>query len=146
MAKMVRCNLRDDQSSLGSAPTKPHKPKCYRCAVQALIHALVTLSATMRRMHETDITNGGPGFLDRVSKRPAVPHGLRSTFSDWVSERTRYPAQMAVFALAHKIANAVEAAYRRGDMLEKRRQLMTDWANFLEGTETSDATIIEWVA
>ncbi|GGO34487.1 hypothetical protein GCM10010991_25360 [Gemmobacter aquaticus] len=106
----------------------------------------MTLSATMRRMHEADIANGGPGFLDRVSKRPAVPHGLRSTFSDWVSERTRYPAQMADFALAHKIANAVEAAYRRGDMLEKRRQLMTDWANFLEGTETSDATIIEWVA
>ncbi len=93
----------------------------------------MTLSATMKRMHKADITEGGKGFLDRVSKRPAVPHGLRSTFRDWVAEQTNYPGDMAEVALAHKISNAVEASYRRGDMIEKRRRMMADWADFMGG-------------
>lgn len=60
-----------------------------------------------------------------------VPHGLRSTFSDWAAELTNYPRDMAEMALAHTLTNAVEAAYRRGDMLEKRRAMMEAWANFL---------------
>lgn len=91
----------------------------------------MTLSATMRRLHEADIAADGPGFLDRVNKRPAVPHGLRSTFRDWAAERTQYPGDMAEVALAHRINNVVEAAYRRGDMVEKRRRMMADWAHFL---------------
>lgn len=90
-----------------------------------------TLSATMKRMHKADIDGGGAGFIDRVSKRPAVPHGLRSTFRDWVAEQTNYPGDMAEVALAHKISNAVEASYRRGDMIEKRRRMMADWAGFV---------------
>jgi integrase len=74
----------------------------------------MTLSAVMRRM-----------------KRSEVPHGFRSTFRDWAAERTDYPRDIAEMALAHSISNAVEAAYRRGDMLEKRRMMMNDWANFL---------------
>jgi len=93
----------------------------------------MTLSATMRRLHEADIAADGPGFVDRVSKRPAVPHGLRSTFRDWAAERTQYPGDMAEVALAHRISSAVEAAYRRGDMIEKRRRMMADWADFLLG-------------
>lgn len=96
----------------------------------------MTLSATMRRMHEAEIEAQRPGFIDRVNKRPAVPHGLRSTFRDWVAERTQYPGEMAEVALAHKIGNAVEAAYRRGDMIEKRRRMMADWSDFLSGAET----------
>jgi integrase len=91
----------------------------------------MTLSATMKRMHESSVAKGGVGFIDRVSKRPAVPHGLRSTFRDWVAERTTFPSDMAEVALAHKISNAVEASYRRGDMIEKRRRMMADWASFL---------------
>jgi len=91
----------------------------------------MTLSATMRRLHNADVKEGGAGFIDRVSKRPAVPHGLRSTFRDWAAERTNYPGDMAETALAHKVSNAVEAAYRRGDMIEKRRAMMTAWAEFL---------------
>ena len=87
----------------------------------------------MRRMHEAEIEAQRPGFVDRVNKRPAVPHGLRSTFRDWVAERTTYPGEMAEVALAHRISNAVEAAYRRGDMIEKRRRMMADWADFLRG-------------
>lgn len=93
----------------------------------------MTLSATMKRIHQAEVDGGRAGFLDRVSKRPAVPHGLRSTFRDWVAERTTYPGDMAEFALAHRISNAVEAAYRRGDMIEKRRRMMADWSNFMAG-------------
>lgn len=60
----------------------------------------------------------------------AVPHGFRSTFRDWTSERTNYPRDAAEMALAHSIGDKVEAAYRRGDLFEKRRRMMTDWANF----------------
>lgn len=93
----------------------------------------MTLSATMRRIHDAEVEAGGAGFIDRASKRPAVPHGLRSTFRDWVSERTTYPGDMAETALAHKVSNAVEAAYRRGDMIEKRKRMMTAWTDFLSG-------------
>jgi integrase len=97
----------------------------------------MTLSAAMKRMHEADVAAGGAGFVDRTSKRPAVPHGLRSTFRDWVAERTNYPGDMAEVALAHRISNAVEASYRRGDMIEKRRKMMDDWADFLAGVARS---------
>lgn len=91
----------------------------------------MTMSATMKRLHAADVDAGGPGFIDRVSKRPAVPHGLRSTFRDWVAEKTHLPGDMAEVALAHKVGNAVEASYRRGDMVDKRRGMMTAWNNFL---------------
>ena len=74
----------------------------------------MTLTAVMRRM-----------ALD------AVPHGFRSTFRDWAAERTNYPAEVAEMALAHAVGDKVEAAYRRGDLFEKRRQMMADWAEFL---------------
>lgn len=93
----------------------------------------MSLSATMRRLHDAEVKEGGAGFIDRVSRRPAVPHGLRSSFRDWVAERTNYPGDMAETALAHKVSNAVEAAYRRGDMVEKRRLMMTAWSDFLAG-------------
>ncbi|WP_417606664.1 tyrosine-type recombinase/integrase [Primorskyibacter flagellatus] len=97
----------------------------------------MTLSAAMKRMHKADIEAGGAGFTDRENKRPAVPHGLRSTFRDWVAERTTYPGDMAEVALAHRISNAVEASYRRGDMIEKRRKMMGDWAGYLVSIERS---------
>jgi integrase len=60
-----------------------------------------------------------------------VPHGMRSTFRDWVAERTNYPGELAEMQLAHAIGNRVEAAYRRGDMFEKRRAMMNAWAAFV---------------
>jgi integrase len=51
----------------------------------------------------------------------AVPHGFRSTFRDWAAEQTNYPRDVAEMALAHSIGNKVEAAYRRGDLFEKRK-------------------------
>lgn len=84
----------------------------------------MSLSAVMRRMD-----------LD------ATPHGLRSTFRDWVSERTSYSHEVAEQALAHTIPNAVERAYRRGSLLEKRRRLMADWARFLNEGEPSGEVV-----
>jgi len=63
----------------------------------------------------------------------AVPHGFRSTFKDWCSEETSHPNTVSEMALAHIIKNETEAAYRRGDMLERRRVLMEDWASFATG-------------
>ncbi len=61
----------------------------------------------------------------------ATVHGFRSTFTDWVAECTNVPKEVADKALAHRIANAVEAAYRRTDFFDRRRVLMTEWAEFL---------------
>jgi hypothetical protein len=52
---------------------------------------------------------------------------------DWAAEKTNYPHEVAEMALAHAVGNEVEAAYRRGDLFEKRRQLMADWATFVTG-------------
>ena len=54
---------------------------------------------------------------------------------DWASETTHYPNEVSEMALAHTIPNAVEAAYRRGNLFEKRRQLMNDWADYLYGQQ-----------
>lgn len=61
----------------------------------------------------------------------AVPHGFRSTFRDWAGERTHYPRELAEQALAHTLQSKVEAAYRRGDALEKRRAMMEEWCNLV---------------
>lgn len=73
----------------------------------------MTLSAVLKRM-EVD----------------AVPHGFRSSFRDWAAERTNHPHEVAEMALAHVVGNKVEAAYRRGDLFEKRRAIMKDWEKF----------------
>jgi len=75
-------------------------------------------------------------------------HGFRSTFRDWASETTTYSREVVKMALAHAIGSDVEAAYRRGDLFEKRRQMMRDWARYCatprvpekRGAERSKAT------
>ena len=62
-----------------------------------------------------------------------VPHGFRSSFRDWASETTNHPRDVCEMALAHTISNKVEAAYRRGDLFDKRRRLMADWSDFVDG-------------
>ena len=63
---------------------------------------------------------------------PAVPHGFRSSFRDWVAEETDHPREVVEPALAHVVQNRVEAAYRRTDLFERRRVLMDDWAAYLD--------------
>lgn len=89
-----------------------------------------TLSAVIKRMHERAVAEGRAGWLDPKQGRIVVPHGFRSTFRDWCSERTSYPRDVAEMALAHAIGDKVEAAYRRGDLMEKRRRMMAEWARF----------------
>ena len=60
----------------------------------------------------------------------ATVHGFRSTFRDWAAEQTAYPNELCEIALAHAVSDKTEAAYRRGDMMEKRRRLMADWAAY----------------
>ena len=93
------------------SPNRPRDPEADGAALSDM-----ALTAVMRRMALT---------------QKAVPHGFRSTFRDWVSETTTHSNEVAEMALAHSIRNKVEAAYRRGDLFEKRRQLMQEWADFV---------------
>jgi integrase len=71
-------------------------------------------------------------LLRRLGRGDLTAHGFRSTFRDWAAERTNFPAEVAEMALAHTVSDKVEAAYRRGDLFEKRREIMVAWANFIE--------------
>lgn len=73
----------------------------------------------------------GMGFSSEGEREIYVPHGFRSSFRDWSGEVSSFPRDVAEMALAHAIENKVEAAYRRGDLFEKRRQMMQAWANYL---------------
>jgi integrase len=68
--------------------------------------------------------------LKTMKRTDIVVHGFRSTFRDWAAEQTANPREIAELALAHAVGNAVERAYRRGDLFEKRRRLMDDWARY----------------
>ena len=75
-------------------------------------------------------------LLRRIEPNITV-HGFRSSFRDWVAEETNHSPEVAEMALAHKIANKVEAAYRRGKLIERRRALMEDWASYCMSTCTT---------
>jgi integrase len=69
-------------------------------------------------------------LLKRIERLDITVHGFRSTFRDWAAERTSYPNHIVEMALAHVIGDKVEAAYRRGDLFDKRRKLMEAWAAY----------------
>ena len=68
--------------------------------------------------------------LKRMDRGQLTAHGFRSSFRDWAAERTNFPHEVAEMALAHTVGDKVEAAYRRGDLFQKRRQLMEARARF----------------
>ncbi len=72
----------------------------------------------------------------------AVPHGFRSSFRDWSAEQTNYPDEIRKAASMHTVGDAVKAAYQRSDLLEKRRHLMQDWANFLDQASVKRAASV----
>lgn len=75
---------------------------------------------------------------------PFTVHGFRSSFRDWAAETTEYPNELVEMALAHAIRNRAEAAYRRGNLLERRRRLMEDWADYLGcGVRSPGLRVIE---
>ncbi|MBL4611486.1 MAG: integrase arm-type DNA-binding domain-containing protein [Pseudomonas sp.] len=74
--------------------------------------------------------------LRHIKRTDLTMHGFRSTFRDWAGECTPHPRDVCEQALAHSLGNAVEAAYRRGDLFEKRRALMDDWAHYITTAPT----------
>lgn len=96
----------------------------FKGAKQGKALSEMTLTAVLRRM-----------------KIEATAHGMRSTFRDWCAERTQYPHEVAEMALAHAVGDKVEAAYWRGDLLDKRRNLMQDWANFIDQPPATTAKV-----
>ena len=89
----------------------------------------MSMLQTMRRM----------GYGVNGTRGDYVPHGMRSAFRDWCAEQTSFPREVAEAALAHVNVNKVEAAYQRGDLFEKRRQLMQAWARYLLHPATESA-------
>jgi integrase len=118
----------------------------------ALSNEAIGLLKTMPRIDDNNYVFPSPrgGMLSDMSlaavlkrmKLDVVPHGFRSTFRDWASERTNYPRDAAEMALAHTIKNKVEAAYRREDLLPKRALMMQDWANFIYNYKSADVISI----
>lgn len=109
--------------------------------------ALAVLEKAKAGMKDSDfLFPGKPGralsntvclqTLKRMNRGDLTVHGFRSTFRDWCAESTGYPRDVAEMALAHAIEDKSEAAYRRGDLLEKRRALMADWAEFCSMAKT----------
>jgi integrase len=81
-------------------------------------------------------------LLRRMGRGDITAHGFRSTFRDWAAERTNFPREVAEMALAHAIPDAVEAAYRRGDLFEKRRKLMDAWAAYCAKIEMDAGKVV----
>ncbi len=77
--------------------------------------------------------------LKRTGRSNLTVHGFRSTFRDWAAERTNYPREAAEMALGHAVGDKVEAAYRRGDLFEKRRKMMDAWADYCGTVHEADA-------
>lgn len=78
-----------------------------------------------------------------VPRERGTVHGMRSAFRDWISEETSFPSDVAEAALAHVVRNKVEAAYRRGNLLAKRREMMKAWATYCEG---QGGSVVQMVA
>src|SRR5262249_560253 len=79
--------------------------------------------------------------LKRLGRDDLTVHGFRSTFSDWAAEQTHFPSEVREMALAHAVGDKTEAAYRRGDMFEKRRRLAEAWARYC-GTVAKDGKVV----
>jgi integrase len=122
--------------SISPERMKGKRPHRIPLSTQAL-----ELLAGLPRIEGSDLVFPGRGqgqlsdmSLNAVLRRlevPAVQHGFRSTFTDWAAEKTNHPSEVREMALAHAISNDTEASYRRGDLFDKRRALMNDWADYV---------------
>ena len=111
---------------------KEHRvPLCQRALdLVAIAKAMDPDSIYLFSRNGKPLTNMAMPMMLRRLNIEATVHGFRSTFRDWVSEETDHSPEVAEMALAHTIGNKVEAAYRRKDLLERRRTLMQDWESF----------------
>jgi integrase len=79
---------------------------------------------------------------ERMGRPDVTTHGFRSTFMDWAHDRTAFPKVVIDMALAHAVGDKVEAAYRRGDLFDKRRRLMSEWARYAASPPVSAAKVV----
>jgi len=134
----------DRQAAIWTVPAVRMKAhRVHRVPLSRQAHALLQ---SMPRMESTDAIfwgrsqKGQGGTISQWAMlmllrgmRPGLTvHGFRSSFRDWAAENTLFTAEVVEMALAHTIENQVEAAYRRGDLLDKRRELMQAWADYLD--------------
>jgi integrase len=98
----------------------------------------LVFTGTDKRGKPAALSNMAMQMLIRRMKVDATVHGMRSAFRDWTAEETTHANEIAEMALAHAIGNKVERAYRRGDLLERRRALMEDWAAFVAPSQDVD--------
>lgn len=109
----------------------PLSSRCFE-----ILHSAKDLSAGSRFVfpgRNGDAPQSNMVFLKMIErmKVKATAHGFRSSFRDWVAETTLFPREIAEMALAHTIENKVEAAYRRGDLLDKRKEMMSEWSKYV---------------
>jgi len=118
-----------------------------------LSDAAITVLEAMRAVRMSDFVFPGMRHGQPVGPRTIqdlvknlggeiTVHGFRSSFRDWAAERTSFPREVAEMALAHAIPDAVEAAYRRGDLFEKRQKLMAAWAAYCAKVETDAGKVV----
>jgi integrase len=141
----ARWNEVDLEKALWTVPADRMKakhahrvPLCDRCVViLELARQLDIASHYLFPGIASDRPFSNAVFLSMLKRMEVActAHGFRSSFRDWAAETTAYPRDVAEMALAHTIRDKTEAAYRRGDMLERRREMMQDWAEFIEQSE-----------
>jgi integrase len=111
----------------------PLAPRCVELLNQAKLLAAGNEFVFPGRSGEKSLSNMALLMTMRRLSPGYTVHGFRSAFRDWASERTTFTREICEAALAHIVKDKTEAAYRRGDLFEKRRELMTAWARFVEG-------------
>lgn len=121
-----------DRMKAGRDHTVPLSPRCLEI-LQAVKDTGDGEYIFPGRTEGKPISNMAFLMLLRRMKIDVTAHGFRSTFRDWASEKTYFSSDVCEMALAHTIKNKTEAAYRRGDLLEKRRELMNTWEAFADG-------------
>jgi integrase len=121
----------------------PLSPRCV--AILSEIQPLNTRDADSAPLFPSvkggQLSNMAMAMLLRRMGRDVTVHGFRSAFRDWAAEQTGFAHEVCEAALAHVIANKSEAAYRRGDLFEKRRKLMSAWATYCAGSGAAGATV-----
>jgi integrase len=98
------------------------------------------------RKNEPLSNNAMLALLERMGRGDITVHGFRSTFRDWAAEVSSYPRDVCEMALAHVIADETEAAYRRGDLMAKRRKLMDDWSKWCDTPAADKGQVLQMEA
>jgi integrase len=139
--KEHRVPLSDAAIALLTAMPRLHCSEYIFPSAKGEVLSDMTLTAVIRRMHQSQVDEGEPGWCDNSGKI-ITAHGFRSTFRDWAGETTGHPREVIEHALAHQLADKAEASYARGTLFDKRRRLMRDWAEFCSMIFSTEGTVI----